>query len=46
MLATGSQHRIAYLGQEAMVHWYADTKSVIAWGRLGIASKRSSGSLL
>lgn len=40
MLARGSQHRIAYLGQEAMDHRYADTKSVIAWGRLGITTKR------
>lgn len=39
MLARGSQHRIAYLGQEAMDHRYADTKSVIAWGRLGITTK-------
>lgn len=42
MLAGGSQHRIAYLGQEAMDHRYADTKSVIAWGRLGITSKRAA----
>ena len=42
MLARGSQHRIAYLGQEAMDHRYADTKSVIAWGRLGITSKRAA----
>ena len=40
MLARGSQHRVAYLGQEAMDHRYADTKSVIAWGRLGITTKR------
>jgi len=42
MLVGGSQHRIAYLGQEAMDHRYADTKSVIAWGRLGITSKRAA----
>ena len=39
MLAAGLQHRSAYLGQEAMDHRYADTKSVIAWGRLGITTK-------